>query len=485
MLGLVGAGMLVAPAVVQAAPTVSVDEVVGALGLASEPADYVVVVDTSGSMNTGGRYPEVRKQLRTLLTGLDSDDRVSLLTFDTTVVKRYRGEVGTNAEGVLAHLPATATGNHTDIGAAIDGGLAELESADTHRLAALILITDGVLDTVPTATYAKVDSASWKKLKTRAGKLAKNHELAAYAVSLTATTDAGLLTKAIPSATEVSADEVGARFAEVAGDLVRIRAAKALKDELSTPITVAIAGDLGGSLANGTTVPVQLDLTSPYPHVPVVLSDLALQTTDGLHLLVSGLPDTISLEPGSTATTTAQVAVTGSAAPTSRVSLSAKVRSPWGKVLEKDLGLTFAPTVEGAATVPPAPMKMPPNLLPVAGGAVALVVAVVLVYLVVRLATMPPMDGVLTFTKGGRDVAEIVLRGRKAKLVVPTAAPEIVGLTGSASGARGAVRLDARFGEARTRGLVSEGSPVQLGDMAISYTSGRRRILDKIGLPRT
>ncbi len=43
--------------------------------------------------------------------------------------------------------------------------------------------------------------------------LQQNHELAAYAVSLTSTTDAGLLKKAMPQATEVSADEVGTRFA--------------------------------------------------------------------------------------------------------------------------------------------------------------------------------------------------------------------------------------------------------------------------------
>jgi hypothetical protein len=95
------------------------------------------------------------------------------------------------------------------------------------------------------------------------------------------------------------------------------------------------------------------------------------------------------------------------------------------------------------------------------------------------------MDGVLTFTRDGREVADIVLRGRRQKLTVPAGAPELVGLSGSASGARGAVRLDARFGVASTRGLVADAEAVQLGDMTVTYISGRRRILDKIGLPRT
>lgn len=257
LLGIIGACLQLAPIAAQAAPSVDVDEVVGALGLASEPADYVLLIDTSGSMNQGGRFQQVRSQLRTLLAGLDSDDRVALLTFDSTVVRRYRGTVGTNPNTVLAHLPATATGTHTDIGAAIHGGLAELERADTYRLAALILITDGVMDTVPTAKYAKVGSAAWKKLKTRSTSLGKSHELAAYAVSLISTTDAGLLKKAMPRATEVSADEVGTRFAQVADDLVHLQAAKALKDELAVPINVTFTGELGAALADGTTVPLQ------------------------------------------------------------------------------------------------------------------------------------------------------------------------------------------------------------------------------------
>jgi hypothetical protein len=485
LLGLAGAGLLVAPVAAQAAPSVDVDQVVVALGLASEPADYVLLVDTSGSMKQGGRYSQVRQELRKLLAGLDADDRVSLLTFDSTVVKRYRGDVGTNPDAVLSHLPATASGNYTDIGAAIDGGLTQLESADTHRLAALILITDGVMDTLPNSKYAKVDSASWKKLKTRTVSLEQDHELAAYAVSLISTTDAGLLKKAMPQATEVSANEVGTRFAQVAGDLVKLQAAGALKDELAAPIKVVLTGNLGTALADGSTVPLQLDISSAYPHVPVVLSDLKLQATDGLQLVVTGLPETLSLEPGATATATVQVGVTGSANSNSTVSLSAKVGSPWGKVLEKDLGLTFTPAIEGAAAVPPAPIKLPPALLPTVGGVVALLLGAVLAFLLVRMALTRPMDGVLTFTREGREIADIVLRGRRQKLAVPAGTTELVGLSGSASGARGAVHLDASFGAARARGVVAEAKALQLGDMTITYVSGRRRILEKIGLPTT
>ena len=483
LLGLAGVGLLASPVVAQGAPAVNVDEVIGALGLASEPADYVVLVDTSGSMNQGGRYPKVRDQLRQLLTGLDSDDRVSLLTFDSTVRRRYRGLVGNNPDALIAKLPSKALGDHTDIGAAIADGLGELEREDTHRLTALILITDGELDTLPGARYAEVDSAAWKRLKTRATTLSTDHEVAAYAVSLLASTDAVLLKKVFPQASEVGATEVGSRFAEVAGDLVHLQAAKALKDELLAPITVAWTGDLGASLATGGAVPVQLAVTSPYPHVPVVLSDLAVQAPDGLTVSVSGLPDKITLQPGGTVMANAQVRVTGSPGANAAVSLLAKVTSPWSKVLDKDLGLKFAPTIDGFAAVPPAPIKLPPNLLPLAGGGAALVLGACMVFLVVRRLLTPPMTGVLTFRSDVREVADIVLRGRRLKLTVPASVTELIGLAGTVSGAKGAVRLNARFGAARAQGLVADAGAIKLGDLTVTYISGRRRILEKIGLP--
>ncbi|MFN8137812.1 MAG: vWA domain-containing protein, partial [Propionicimonas sp.] len=124
VVGMAGAALLASlPA--SAAPATGVEDVIAALGLdvTSEAADYVVMVDTSGSMNAGGRYDSVRRELGKLVDSLDSDDRVSLLTFDTKAKSRFRGLVGANRSAVLAGLPATAKGKHTDLGTAIASGL--------------------------------------------------------------------------------------------------------------------------------------------------------------------------------------------------------------------------------------------------------------------------------------------------------------------------------------------------------------------------
>ncbi|MGC3995228.1 MAG: VWA domain-containing protein [Propionicimonas sp.] len=466
-----------------------VDDVVSALGLTAEPADYVLLVDTSGSMQADGRYTSVRNQLATLVKGLSPKDRVSLLTFDTTVTPRFRGEVGKDGGAVLAELPAKAAGEHTDIGAAISAGLTELERSDTRRLAALILITDGKLD-APGSKYADVKSSAWKELKTRAGALGTDHQVAAYAVSLMASTDAGLLKKVLPQATEVDAADVGDRFAAVGSDLVRLQAAQALKSELAQPIVVNWHGDLGAALAEGTPAAVQLEFVSPYPHVPVQLSKLAVQTAPGLHVTLTGLPDKVTLDPNGHADVSATATVSGSGGPDATVGLTAVVTSSWSDALTGDLGLEFAPAIQGTATVPAAPIKVPPTLLPtVAGVAGGLAVAFVL-FLFVRALFTPSLSGLLTIRRNGRDLADIVLEGRRMKLTAPEAVPDLAGLTGAVAGSRGggkgqrAVRVNLRFGATSARGVVRDGSSVALGDLDVEYTSGRRRILDKIGLPR-
>lgn len=487
VLGVLGATLLAPP---PAHAATGVDEVVAALGLTSEPADYVVMVDTSGSMNVGGRYAKVRKELDTLVRGLDSDDRVSLLTFDSAVVQRFRGVVGTDPAAVTAKLPVTASGSHTDIGAAVAAGLTELEGPHTHRLAALILITDGKLD-APGSKYSDVKGAAWKQLRARAEALAKSHQVAAYAVSLMATTDAGLLKKVFPQATEVAASQVGAQFAQVGGDLVRLQAAEALRHELSQPIEVRWIGDLGAALANGTSVDAQIEIASPFAHVPVQLLELSVQAPPGLEVRLSGLPDMVKLGPTQRVSLPVRATVTGAAGSDAQVALTAKLGSPWKQAMEKGLGLKFEPTLQGTAKVAPAPIKLPANLLPTVGAVAGVAVGAFVLFLAVRLLLTPSMSGLLTFRRSGRDLADIVLTGRRMKLSAPEAATDLTGLTGLASGARAAtrgeraVKIVAKFGSTSARGVIPDGGVIQMGDVEIAYTSGRRRILDKIGLPRT
>lgn len=483
-LGLVGAALAV-PTTGHA--EIGVDEVVSALGLEPEPADYVVLVDTSGSMNAGGRYAKVRSELGKLVRGLDPDDRVSLLSFDSKVSPRFRGAVGTHPDAVVSKLPKKAAGKHTDIGAAIAAGLTQLEKPDTHRQAALILITDGKID-APGSKYKNAGSSAWKDLQDRASALEADHQVAAYAVALQASTDAGLLKQVFPQASEVSAAQVGTRFAEVGADLVRLQAAAALTDELATPISVVWHGDLGQALAEGEPVDAELIFTSPYPHVPVTLTDVTPKVPEGLDVTISGLPEEIALQPGQSVTVPVRIAVSGSAGWGTSVGLTATVSSPWQAALTDQLGVAFAPSIEGTVAVAAAPVKLPPALLPTVGAVAVGVLALIAVLWLVRFLLAPPMDGLLTVRSGERELADIPVRGHRMKVSAPAAAIDLTGLTGTVRGRRSgkgqqAVVVDLRFGAERARGQILDGASLALGELSVTFLSKHRRIMDKIGFP--
>lgn len=476
------------PAALAAPVEVGVDEVVAELGLAAEPADYVVLVDTSGSMRADNRYARVKQELAKLVGGLEPADRVSLYTFDSSTSRRYRGEVGDDPASVLAGLPARAAGDHTDIGEAIAAGLEQLEAEDTRRLAALILITDGVLD-APGSPYANPRSSAWQELRTRASQLQRRHQVAGYAVSLLADTDAGLLKKVLPDAVEVRAEQVGDRFAELGNDMVKRRAAEALAAEAGLPVAVSWAVDLSAALAAAGPVEGTLQFTSPYVHLPVELTDFAVVASPGLTATVSGLPETLPLAPGQTVAVPVTATVTGTGGAGASVGLSATVTSSWAKVLTEDLGLAFAPAVEGTAPVAAAPVRLelPPTVLPLAGTVGGLALLGLLLWWLARALLIPTMSGLLTIRRNGRDLADIVLEGHRVKLAAPQTAAELIGLSGTVAGARGtargerAVRVRASYGDARAAGLITDGASLALADLELTYTSGRRRILEKIG----
>ncbi|MEO5939815.1 MAG: von Willebrand factor type A domain-containing protein, partial [Candidatus Limnocylindrales bacterium] len=95
-------------------PFTAEDEVLLRVGLQArsvaardrEKASLTFVVDTSGSMEQGGRLEMVKEAMRILIRGLDSDDRVAIVTF------------GDEARVVLGPTPATHDGAILD---ALDG----------------------------------------------------------------------------------------------------------------------------------------------------------------------------------------------------------------------------------------------------------------------------------------------------------------------------------------------------------------------------
>src|SRR3954453_1642467 len=130
-------GLTTGPALAGPGPTR--EQIYRQLGVDSVPADYVVLVDTSGSMAGNGRYSNVRRVLAGFLSGLAPSDYVALYTFDTSPQRRYGGSAA-NRDAVLDALPGGPTPNgKTDIGLGIEQALNELNRSGAAGIATVVL----------------------------------------------------------------------------------------------------------------------------------------------------------------------------------------------------------------------------------------------------------------------------------------------------------------------------------------------------------
>src|SRR5689334_8279383 len=81
------------------------DQVYAALGVNTRPADYVVMIDVSGSMD-GARYTQVKRSLGEFLTALAPDDQVTLVPFAEKPRSARTQPAGRAAAQLIGQLPA-------------------------------------------------------------------------------------------------------------------------------------------------------------------------------------------------------------------------------------------------------------------------------------------------------------------------------------------------------------------------------------------
>lgn len=252
-------------------PAPSRSEVYQALGLNDQPADYVVLVDTSGSMNQDGRYDTVRSTLGSFLNGMSPKDHVALFTFDSRPQPRYIGSAGDSA-AITARLPAAPDpAGDTDIGAALDAALTELERDQASAVASVVLLTDGEHHPVAGSGYPDSTGPAWTALRGRAQALAGRTELAGYALPLgNGATGAGLLGDVVKNTTVLrpeSIQDLGSYLAR-AGERTQTRKAQLLlAGDVGQGVT-AEWQDAGRSDLTDGSATAKLTLRSTSRHVP-------------------------------------------------------------------------------------------------------------------------------------------------------------------------------------------------------------------------
>ncbi|WP_170322442.1 vWA domain-containing protein [Acrocarpospora macrocephala] len=139
-----------------------------ALKLDDRVTTYLVLVDISGSVND--RFPYIRQQLRDLLRE-NPRDKIRLIPF----AERVQTGIPINSEADLDDLPK-ATGQHTDLGVALEFAISELElgqAAGTVQDASIMVLSDRIHEPPPGSHYPNKRTESWKELKRRADRLQK------------------------------------------------------------------------------------------------------------------------------------------------------------------------------------------------------------------------------------------------------------------------------------------------------------------------
>ncbi|MGH3624673.1 MAG: vWA domain-containing protein, partial [Sciscionella sp.] len=356
--------------------------------------------------------------LRPLLTSLSPRDHLSLITFDTLSTLLYRDAVGSSPTAALRRLPATATGDNTDIGAAIDEGLNELERPQANKIGTIILLTDGRHAPPSNSPYPSDRGPAWDDLARRAQAVSSRHGVNAFALALRPSTDASLLKTVFSQAKIVNLppDQITSYFSDLKDRVAELKA-RALLATDSPTISVDWSDD------NRSDDKKTITLHSHAKHMPLVISALNL-TSAGTQLDVggAGLPDTVTLAPGESRPFEVHIASQsggfGFGEHTSvhheTVTLTGSISSPWSTVITDNLGLRFQPRLQSASK--------PMDLTNTTGWSyltfvvlAAILVAVLAVTRGYWLRRQPRLRGALMVVDHDLPAQEFQLTGRKMR----------------------------------------------------------------------
>ncbi|MFC0864006.1 vWA domain-containing protein [Sphaerimonospora cavernae] len=340
-----------APTAFAEPPQSSLEEVLDRLGVDKLPADYVVLIDTSGSMQDDkgpDLYQSAREGLAPLLDALDDKDRLTLINFDSLAQIDFSGPLNGAGSKALQNLPDRATGTSTDIGAAIKSAIDALGRAGDDP-AIVIMLTDGDHSPPPGSQYVK-DTAQWVPgLRSEAQAVTERRPLRSYALALADDQKKGAqLFGEIFGHTEVlnlPADQVKPYLYHVKDQVRLDKAAAVLQGE-----RLAVQATLPGEVTVGAEgSEITAELTSLAERVPLHVSGLTLRVGGASGRAVA--PD-VDLPPKGKATVRFKLTapqtfrwrigvqeevVRGAAR------LSGTVESPWLSVLARDIRVPFSP----------------------------------------------------------------------------------------------------------------------------------------------
>jgi len=407
----------------------STDELLDIYGIADEPSDFVVVVDTSSSMSyPPAIYPDVRTAYVAFTEAVGDQDHLAVVTFDTNSTVRFNGQVGPNRAAAQSALPEVANGANTDIGAAIAAALERLERPDGAAVQTLIFLTDGKID-APGSPFATVGSPAWKELADRAANLSLTRSVAVYGAGLgSGSTDISALKDVFPRAQIVNLPVN--QLADFFSEAVR----RARVEKLRVPVTRELERNVvqakleAEELEDYTTLRLRFESKLPNLGVTVSIRGVTVSDTDGepLRARLVGGATTFTLGPRQISEPLEVIVevphlsheLRVGSVPDSRtldVDVDAVLEAEPVSVLAQDLALETRPVlVQADPTTAHRTHGIPYWMVGVAA-VVLLLIANFLVWLYRRLVAVPKLRGGVEWIEG-TEYHQEYFRGRREEV---------------------------------------------------------------------
>ena len=352
---------LAAPAHAAPPAQATLAEVLRALKTDQLPADYVVLVDVSSSMQPAAGpdlYTAARQALRPLLGALSPVDRLHLIAFADRPDPQFSGPIGRAGAGVLGQLPTRAEGAHTDLGAAIEAALGIVDDPANTAPATVVLLTDGRQDAPPDSKYSGDLTAAIAALHRTAQGVERRRPVRALGIPLTGQTDVQLLDRVFDDTVlaDLPRGQLGPYLKQFSDRVAVQKAAAYVKQDR---LVVTMTPQPGPVTVLDEPVTVTATVHTAATRVPLTVTGVTA-TVDGVDLPVRLLAGDLTLAPGSpdqavrlevAPPTARQHWVGGRRITPGTLRIRATVDSPWHTVIANDLGLPFAPAPP-AATVP-------------------------------------------------------------------------------------------------------------------------------------
>lgn len=269
--------------------------------------DFVIVLDTSGSMKKDGLFGRVTQAVSIFISILQPGDYLSLLAFDNypryLLIPQEIFEDTEKLKQAILQLPEPK-GQKTDIGAALEKTLDELNRPNQNKLQFVFFITDGKHEPTENSKYPTLTHANWELLRQKAERTLNDNSIAVTGLGLNHYTDISLLRKVFPQAVPLTVDENGliSFFNRLKAELKVRKLRMQVIDELNRgKIELVTESSCKGRLKGGETASFQFKLKSDYEHLKtaVVIKVVTILGDNRLKCSVEQTGQVFYLEPQS------------------------------------------------------------------------------------------------------------------------------------------------------------------------------------------